>query len=225
MSNGVNPLNHKTSDRSRTRRPLTRDRILKAALTLVDQEGPSALTMRRLASNLDSGAMSLYHYVPDRKSLLDGLGEILVCQVHVSATAGDWDDALREFMRGIRAVALAHPHAFQLVGMRPLDTPAALRPIEALLRRGTQEGRDPARTFYAYRAATAFARGFALAEILGFTLEVGSGANATAADVDGKRFPHIARAVTEPATLDHDAAFERGLEAIVEGLSGRPGAV
>ncbi|MGH3032013.1 MAG: TetR/AcrR family transcriptional regulator, partial [Gaiellaceae bacterium] len=118
---------------SAARERLTRRRVLEAALRLVDREGAAALSMRRLGRELDVEAMSLYNHVSGRDEVLDGLSEVMVARIGVAGDSGGWAEALGRFMRGIRAVALAHPAAFQLVGMRPLNTREALPQIEAVL--------------------------------------------------------------------------------------------
>ena len=153
------------------RRPLSRDRIIAAALQLVDDKGETALTMRNLAAALHVQAMSLYHHVRNREDLLDGLAELLVAtELPIAPSDQPWDDALREFTRAIRRTAQRHPAAFQLVGLRPLRSDRALQPVHALLARLTDSGLAATTAVATYRLAAAYARGYALAEIRGLTL-------------------------------------------------------
>lgn len=157
--------------KSHVRRPLDRAQVLAAALTLVDEQGSSALTMRTLARALGVEAMSLYHHVRNREDLLDGLAETMVAaELPTPGADQAWDDALRAFAVAIRRAALRHPAAFRLVGLRPLRSRPALAAVSGLLTCLHRGGLDKDSAVAAYRLAAAFARGFALAEIAGLTL-------------------------------------------------------
>lgn len=202
------------------RERLTRRRVLEAALDLLDREGADALTMRRLGAELGVAAMSIYNHVPGREALLDGLSEVLVGRIGAAPAAGP-RELVERFMHGIRAVALAHPDAFRLVGMRPLHTLDALRPVEAVLGALRELGLGAEEATHAYRALLSYARGFALAEIEGFTLElpVGAGrATVDPRDVPAETFPHIAELASELAAPDHDAAFAFGANLLLAAL-------
>lgn len=191
---------------ARTRIALSRDRIVAAALQLVDDKGAAALTMRNLAAALHVEAMSLYHHVANRDGLLDGLADLLVAtELPIPAADQSWDDALRQFTRGIRHTAQRHPAAFQLVGLRPLRSDRALQPVHALLERLTDSGLPATTAVATYRLAAAYARGYALAEIAGLTL---------------KSQPHrrsAAPAIQTALQQSNDDTFEEGLRLIVTG--------
>ena len=196
---------------TRTRAPLTRTRVLGAALDLVDREGSAALTMRNLGRVLDVEAMSLYHHVRSREDLLDGLVEVMVGELPVADEDQDWDAALRDFVLGIRATALRHPDAFQLVGLRPLQGPTAHTNVRALLQRLRHGGLPPDLVAATFRLAVAYARGFALAEISGFTL--GSEQDAADAEVRHPLAGLVPALAAEPGTT-----FARGLDILVAGV-------
>ena len=208
---------------------LSRRLVLEAALALVDREGADTLTMRRLAKELDVAAMSLYNHVRGREDLLDGLSEVMVEQIGAMPRGDEAPpDALRRFARGIRAVATAHPAAFQLVGMRPLRTHAALASVEAALGALRQWGLAEAKATHAYRALISFARGFALAEIAGFTLESRARrrlADADAATLPATEFPTVVELAPWLRRRAGDAAFEYGLDALLAGIAGSAHAV
>jgi AcrR family transcriptional regulator len=99
------------------RAPLDRDRILAAALRLMDADGLDALTMRRLAAELHVEAMSLYYHVPGKAVLLEGLAETVLGEIRLPrADGGDPAQATRSVARALRANALAHPNAIPLLG-------------------------------------------------------------------------------------------------------------
>lgn len=202
------------------RERLSRTRILEAALRLVDRDGAEALSMRRLSRELGVAPMSLYNHVSGREDVLDGLSEVMVAGIGVARDVGAWNETLARFMRGIRAVARAHPDAFRLVGMRPLHTREALPPVEAVLGALREGGFDREEASYAYRLALSYARGFALAEIGGFTLDA-PGERLRALDLAPGDFPHIVELSPTLSGFDRDAAFEFGVEVVVAGLAGR----
>ena len=102
------------------REPLTRERVLEAAVALADDEGLPGLTMRALAAVLGVEAMSLYHHVANKDALLDGVVEVVMGEVHAAARTAeadapspdvDWRGALRSRVLAAREVMLAHPWA------------------------------------------------------------------------------------------------------------------
>jgi AcrR family transcriptional regulator len=171
--------------------------------------------MRRLGQELGVEAMSVYTHVAGREELLDGLSEVMVEALPRSAAASDWRDAVSAFANGIRTTARRHPQAFLLVGMRPLKTVQALTPVDAMLAALRGGGFGTGEAVAAYRLVASYARGFALAEIQGFTLDE--------AFVTPLPTTHATVAVVRatPGALDHDMAFVAGLETILTGLAAR----
>lgn len=103
------------------RKPLTRERILNAARALADAEGLDAVTMRRLAAELGVEAMSLYHHVPNKDALLDGLVAAIIEELHdatAESSGADWRVALRHRCMTARDVMVRHPWAPGLLGTR-----------------------------------------------------------------------------------------------------------
>ena len=114
------------------RTPLSRTRVLAAAMELADAEGISAITMRRLAADLGVEAMSLYHHVPGKERLLDGLTEAVLVEINAAVTAqvradDDWPTALRHRCLAAREVMGRHRWAPALLGSRS-SIPAGLYP-------------------------------------------------------------------------------------------------
>lgn len=104
-----------------TRKALTRERILEAAKGLADAEGLGAVTMRRLAAELGVEAMSLYHHVPNKDALLDGLIAAVVGEVDEATSEGTgagWQAELRERSLAARDVVVCHPWAPALLATR-----------------------------------------------------------------------------------------------------------
>ncbi len=103
------------------REPLTRKRILETARKLADAEGLDAVTMRRLAVELGVEAMSLYHHIPNKDALLDGIVETIIGEVNTAATESNgahWRSALRARCLTARDVMVRHQWAPGLIGTR-----------------------------------------------------------------------------------------------------------
>jgi AcrR family transcriptional regulator len=109
---------------------LSREQVLDAALDLVDRDGVAALSMRRLGAELGVEAMTLYHYLPNKDALLDGIVERVMAQADTTLTSGPWDRALTDYARSLRATLLRHPGAALIVATRPAVTPETLRAAE-----------------------------------------------------------------------------------------------
>jgi AcrR family transcriptional regulator len=95
-----------------TRKPLSRERVLAAAVVLVDAQGIQALTMRRLADELHVEAMSLYYHLRDKEALLDGVVETVIAEIDVTGLEADgdgWRARLRQRFLAARQVMLRHP--------------------------------------------------------------------------------------------------------------------
>lgn len=180
--------------------------------------------MRRLGDELGAAAMSLYNHVAGREALLDGLSEVLVAGIGAEPAGDEPRERLRRFMSGIRAVALAHPDAFRLVGMRPLHTPRAFRPVDDTLGALRAIGLADQEAVHAYRALVSYARGYALAEIAGFTLEA-AGAEPPAPvgpdELRAEGLENLAELAPHLLRSEHDAAFEFGMESILDGIEAR----
>ncbi|MFF7133792.1 TetR/AcrR family transcriptional regulator [Streptomyces sp. NPDC008196] len=125
----------RASDRGRYGR-LSRERVLTAALELVDREGLSALSMRRLGAELGVEAMALYRYAEGKDALLDGLVEALYLELEErlagQAEALSWRAELQCVARATYEVCLAHPQAVPLLTTRMLAVPLARRPLAVL---------------------------------------------------------------------------------------------
>lgn len=197
---------------------LSRDLVLREALALLDEAGSSALTMRALGRRLGVEAMSLYHYVGSREELLDGVAEVLVEGIPAPDPVLGWRDAVHRFASSIRQVALHHPDAFQLVGMRPLSAAAAARAVAPLLHALRRAGLTPEQSTVVYRLLAAYARGFGLAEIAGLTL-ADPPLEQVARDSSARDLVDFADALG----TDHDRIFEQGLGVVVDGVRTRFG--
>ena len=120
--------------------PLSRDRVLRAAVELADEEGIAALTMRRLAGRLRVEAMSLYYHVANKEALLDGVVDTLITEIEhdlggfdVESGLTDWKTELRHRILTARQVMLRHRWAPAVIETRTSMTPALLRYMDSVL--------------------------------------------------------------------------------------------
>jgi AcrR family transcriptional regulator len=193
-------------------------------VALIEREGPGALTMRRLGASLDVEGMAIYHHFDSRDDLLDAIGDRLLEPLQQLEPGVDWRDACRRFATALRNVAVAQPATFRLLGLQPFDTAASLRPVERLLGVLVDVGFTPAEALGIYRATVSYARGYALAEATGFTVDAARGAGRRRlAALPRAEFPILGGRAKELAALGPDAAFELGLTAMLAGLAD-PGA-
>ncbi|MFD5074372.1 TetR/AcrR family transcriptional regulator [Streptomyces sp. NPDC058371] len=167
----------RASDRGRYGR-LSRERVLASALEVVDRDGLSGLSMRKLGAELGVEAMALYRYARGKGALLDGLVEAFCLELEgdlaVASGKGATDDWAQELHRVALAtyqVALRHPHVVPLLATRLLSTPLARRPAavlrsdERVLALLHDAGFENGRTVAVHRAFTAWLLGYLLVEL------------------------------------------------------------
>ncbi|MCX4993008.1 MULTISPECIES: TetR/AcrR family transcriptional regulator [unclassified Streptomyces] len=173
----------RASDRGHYGR-LSRERVLAAALDLVDQEGLSALSMRRLGAQLGVEAMALYRYAEGKDALLDGLVEALYLELEERLSArtepdavsgesepASWRAELHRIARAMYEVCLAHPQVVPLLSTRMLAVPLARRPLavlkehERVLALLEGAGLDRARSAAVFRAFTGWVLGYVSVEL------------------------------------------------------------
>lgn len=209
--------------------PLSRSRILAAAVRFIDERGLPDLTMRRLGTELGVEAMSMYRYVPGREELLDGVVETVVAELYddpdvITTPQDGWQDFLQRLAHGVRRVALRHPKAFPLVASRPPEAPW-LRPplrslvwVESFLRGLLLEGFSEQAAVAAYRAFTSFLLGHLLLEVSEHGADIGP------LDVSGNedpdpvlaQYPLVRRLAPSLAEDQSAAEFEEALEDLLD---------
>ncbi|MFV0452899.1 MAG: TetR/AcrR family transcriptional regulator C-terminal domain-containing protein [Propioniciclava sp.] len=111
---------------------LSARRVVAEAIRMADREGVDRLSMRRLASALDAGAMSLYHYVANKEALLDAMIEVVLAEIELPSGEMDWQAAMRQRAVSARGAFARHRWAIGLVESRTSPGPANLRYHEAL---------------------------------------------------------------------------------------------
>jgi AcrR family transcriptional regulator len=209
-------------------RQLSADRVLRAAVDLADEEGLEAVTMRRLGEELGAGAMSLYHHVPGKDALLDGMVDLVFGEIELPSTDADWREAMRRRARSTRDALRRHPWAVGRMEATKSPGPADLRLHDAVLGCLRQAGFSVPRSVQAYSVQDAYIYGWALQEkalpSAGQFAEVARGrveeVQARMADV-ARLYPNLAEVVggyVAKEGFNADDAFELGLDLILDGL-------
>src|SRR5881628_3379560 len=97
------------------RAPLSKELVLQTAVELAARDGIDSLTMRKLADELGAGAMSLYHYVPNKDELINGMVDIVFREIELPSTDVDWRTAMRRRAISTREVLNRHRWAVGLM--------------------------------------------------------------------------------------------------------------
>ncbi|MDH4145025.1 MAG: TetR/AcrR family transcriptional regulator C-terminal domain-containing protein [Acidimicrobiia bacterium] len=148
------------------RSPLSRERVLAAALGYIDLHGAEALSMRKLGAELGVEAMSLYNHVANKDDLLGGVASLLLELVEVpDPPLPDWRAQARLIADNVRAVGLAHPHAFPLLASRQLSSLDSWAPILAAFDLCRSAGLDDRAAAQAVSALSSYIVGAVLLEI------------------------------------------------------------
>lgn len=213
--------------------PLSRERVLQAAVGLADARGLGALTMRNLAEALGVEAMSLYYHVANKSALLDGVVDVVMSEIeravdHAEAPPAeeDWKTAMRARILAAREVMLRHPWAPGVLDTRASTNPGVLRYFDAVVGVFRRGGFSYDLTHHALHALGSRALGFAQE-----LFEPGDG-DAGSADDEAmarmaEQLPHLVEMLAEithddpDSTLgwcDDQAEFEFALDLILDGL-------
>lgn len=210
-------------DASTPRAPLTKERVLDAAIDLADRGGLGVLTMRRLGAALGVEAMSLYKHVASKEALLDGMVDRVIGAIAIPDEGTHWRDAMAQRAASARAVLGRHAWVIGLLEAGASSGPSAMRYLNAIigsLRAAGFSLDDAGRAFmvldsYVYGHVVQEANfPFATAEEITQTAATALESEALSA------FPHLVAMYEHALTFEHslDAQFEFGLELVLDGL-------
>lgn len=220
----------------RPRVPLSRRRVLRAAVKIADQAGLDALTMRRVAQEVGVEPMSLYHHVANKEAILDGVLEVVVAEIIDAAERveapdpkADWQGALRARILAAREVLLRHRWAPGVFQTRTGMSQAAIAYYEGVLAIMRAGGFSYDLAHHALHALGSRALGFAQ-DLFEPADPAAAPTDAAMMEMMAERFPHLAGMLAEiahddPGTTlswcDNQAEFEFGLDLILDGLERR----
>lgn len=210
---------------TRTKRELSRELIADTALELVDREGLEALTMRRLASELGVGTMTLYGYFRDKDELLDHAIDRVSRDYELSSGAGDWRPRLRELITTIWRSLVEHPSAVQIRYGKPILNPGALRACEAGMTILTDAGFETSDAGAAWRLLFTYVFGYGAFSSYEPTTELKSEWRQRLSALPADEYPITSGSAGELVNwMAGKEPFEQGLELILDGLEARLGA-
>jgi AcrR family transcriptional regulator len=206
------------------RLPLSRERVLDAAVAFADTHGLESLSMRKLGEALGVEAMSLYNHVANKVDLLDGMIDAVFAEIGPPSDEAGWRTAMRRRAISVRRVLRRHRWAIGLMDSRTSPGPATLAHHDAVigvLRRG---GFTVAQTAHAFSVLDSYIYGFALQE-KGLPFEgpeqTAESAAAMFAEFPADRYPHFVELATQHVLqpgYDYGDEFEFGLDLIIDAL-------
>ncbi len=207
---------------STVREHLSRERIVEAALELVDRDGLDALSMRRLGAALGVEGMALYHHIPSKAELLDALIERVFTELDLPEPGGmPWEEGFRRGAHAYRALLLRHPNLIPPIATQQLTNPGVLRPVGGVMALLRAEGYDAASAHLVLCAFVSYITGFALWEAgtAPYRADPAFASPATTMPVPPSADPYVVELIPQLATTSCDDAFEFGLTVLLRGLA------
>ena len=209
----------------RRRASLDREKIVTAAIRIIDTEGADALSMRRLGGELGSGATSVYRHVRDKEELIGLAFDEITGEIPLPDRGTSWEDALVASAHGVRELFQRHRGFVLVIGRRSALGPRTLELLERLLGILRAAGFPDQTAYHAVSAIANYATGFTVLEILP-GLRGASGVGVPEyrelVAVYLKRLPPDAypnaAAVAPQVVGRDDEDFEYGVRAIVAGI-------
>ena len=213
-----------TNPNAEPRVPLSKERVLRAAVALADEGGIESLTMRKLAQELGVEAMSLYYHVANKNDILDGMVDVVFSEIGLPPGGVGWKTAMRERAISTRKVLSLHPWATSMMQSRPNPGPALLRHHDWVIGTLRESEFSIELTAHAFSAMDAYIYGFALQEeTLPFDAaeEVAAIAEAFLENFPSDEYPYLAELSVEhimKPRYDYGDEFEFGLDLVLDGL-------
>ena len=212
------------SNPEHSRQPLSRQRVLRAAVELADDKGLSTVTMRALARHLGVEAMSLYHHVANKEDLLDGMVDLVFGEIHLPREGEDWAAELRLRSESARQVLRRHRWAIGLMDSRSAPGAQTLRHHDAVLGCLRAAGFTVPMAAHAFAVLDAHLYGFMVQE-LALPFQGPEQVQDLAGEIFGNLapgdLPHLVELATEHVLkpgYDFGDEFAFGLDLILEGL-------
>ena len=215
-------MTKRTGSKRASRTPLSRERVLQAALVLADERGIDALSMRNLGAALGVKAMSLYNHVANKDEVLDGIVDIVAGEIHAPQKGGLWKKAMQRRATSAHEVLLRHPWATQLIVSRVNVGPAMLRYVDATIGCLREAGFSPVMADRAWNAIDSHVYGFTLQK-LNFPIapdDYSDEAEAFLPQIPAADYPHLRELAQQVIDGHHDGLqeFDFGLGLILDGL-------
>lgn len=206
------------------RTPLSKDRIVAAAIGFADEHGIEQLSMRKLATELGAGAMSLYNHVADKHELLAAMVDVVISEIEMppavdgAADPKAWRAAMRASAMSARQAYVRHEWALPVV-LRSMPGPHRLQHSEAVLAAFAASGLEPDVAHHAYHAFEVHISGSVLTAIA-FDFDearLKETAGQFLGQLDHEQFPSVALHVHQHL-VDRPSDFEFGLDLLLDGF-------
>ena len=210
---------------TRTREPLSRERVLHASLELADEGGIGALTMHRIGRRLGVEAMSLYRHVRNKDDILDGLVELVAAEFEVPTGTPDWKASIRSSAISVHEALLRHPWASTVLESRVELGPVRLRRLDALLGVLGRAGFSTPDVIQTLMALDSHAYGFVLQEqAWPFPTEAAPArAGVLASEIPADTYPNVTSMLAFVTTTGPEGLvqFEFGLDLLLDAVERR----
>jgi AcrR family transcriptional regulator len=194
---------------------LTRDQILRTAVRIADLDGPDAVTLRRISTELGVHVTSLYNHVPTRDAITDGIVEVLLGEAKLPTRPVGWEEWSHRFFAAMNTIAATHPGAFHALQQRPVQGPRATASFEIALAAFTRAGFTTAEAYSAVKTVAMLA---VMAGIERSKLARGETLETRMEDLPVDAFP-LVRSIA--ATINEEDVWAFALETVVAGLRAR----
>jgi len=217
------PSTPESASASAARAPLSKERVLRAAVALADGAGVEALSMRKLAQTLGVEAMSLYNHVRNKEDVLDGIVDAVIGEIELCPCGADWRTTLRQQVFSARRVLLRHPWAPPVIESRTRTSPAVVRYVDAIIGLLRAGGFSIELAHHAIHVLGSRILGFTQ-DLFDDTAEVTPETAAVIARELAEHYPHAAEmalAVSHEGGLggcDDEVEFAFGLDLILDGF-------
>ncbi len=211
------------------RLPLTKRRVLLAAVDLADRAGLGALTMRRLGAELGVEAMSLYKHVANKEEILDGIVDLVINQIEIPSEGEGWKAAMRRRAISARSVLGRHSWAIGLMESRGTRGPAAQRYLDAILGNLRTAGFSIESAAHAFWLLDSYVYGHVVQETsLSSSMpeETTGSAQSNPPETAMDEYPHLLELAEHAPSVGFtfDREFEFGLGVILDALGNIVGA-
>jgi AcrR family transcriptional regulator len=202
------------------RTPLSRERVLRAAITLADQGGIESLTMRRLGQELGVEAMSLYKHVSNKDDVLDGIVDLVLGDIEVPPSGTPWREAMRARAVSAHEVLLAHPWAALQIMSRFNIGLGMTHYLDATLGRLREGGFSIEGALDAWHTLDSHIYGFTLQELgLPFAADEAPQVSADVlSTLSAEQYPHVVEVISHVMRSGRVEDFTFGLDLILDGL-------
>jgi AcrR family transcriptional regulator len=208
------------------RATLSKERVLRAAVTLADDIGLEALSMRKLAQTLGVVPMALYKHVTNKEELLDGMVDVIMGEIDPPALGADWKSAVRQRILSARQALLRHRWASQVIESRNAPTPAVMDYLDSMIGLFRTGGLSTDLTHHVMHAMGSRILGFSQ-ELFDDTTPANTEEHVAAMRQMAQRYPYIAEMAIAASHTDDSVVgsgcddqfeFEFALDLLLDGI-------